>query len=125
MPLTINKTIRPNAIWQEMYLRVQSDQRLVISAEGIWSPEMRPATIVWCSANGIEDNLAGDDYLLPGTNVAALICRVGSDNPPLAAGVYFDFFSPYEGPLYMAMNENPEYQNQAGSIQAQIILFER
>jgi hypothetical protein len=124
MPLTINKTIRPNAIWQEMYLRVQSDQRLVISAEGIWSPEMRPATIVWCSANGIEGNLAGDDYLLPGTNVGALICRVGSDNPPLVAGVYFDFFSPYQGPLYMAMNENPEYQNQAGSIQAQIILFE-
>ena len=107
MPLTINKTIRPNAIWQEMYLRVQSDQRLVVSAEGIWSPEMRPATIVWCSANGIEGNLAGDDYLLPGTNVGALICRVGSDNPPHAAGVYFDFFSPYEGPLYMAMNENP------------------
>ncbi len=124
MPLTINKTIRPNVILQEMYLRIQSDHRLVISAEGIWSPEMRPATIVWCSANGIEGNLAGDEYLLPGTNVGALICRVGSDNPALAAGVYFDFFSPYEGPLYMAMNENPEYQNQAGSIQAQIILFE-
>lgn len=125
MPLTINKTIRPNAIWQEMYLRVQEGQRLVISAEGIWSPEMRPATITWCGANGIEGFLAGDEYLLPGTNVGALICRVGQENPPLAAGVYFDLFSPYEGPLFMAMNENPEYQNQAGSIQAQIILFER
>lgn len=125
MPLTINKTIRPNAIWQEMYLRVREGQRLVISAEGIWSPEMRPATIAWCGANGIEGLLAGDEYLLPGTNVGALICRVGSENPPLVAGVYFDLFSPYEGPLFMAMNENPEYRNQAGSIQAQIILFER
>jgi len=69
---TITKTIRPNAVWQEMYLQVQKDQRVIISAEGLWSPEMRPLTIVWCGPDGIEGRPAGDRYLLPGTNVGAL-----------------------------------------------------
>ena len=123
MAFTITKTIRPNAVWQEMYLQVQKDQRVIIAAEGIWSPEMRPLTTVWCGPDGIEGRMANENYLLPGTNVAALVGRIG-DSPILSVGNYFDFYSPYAGPLFLAMNENPEYHNQAGSLAAQIILFD-
>ena len=124
MPFTITKTVRPNAIWQEMYVRVQSDQRVLISADGTWSPEMRPATIVWCGPDGVEGRIAGEDYLLPGTNVGALVARIGKEGPVVAVGNYLDFYSPYSGPLFLAMNENPEYHDQAGSLKAQIVLFE-
>jgi hypothetical protein len=121
--LTITKTIRPNAVWQEMYLQVQKDQRVIITAEGLWSPEMRPQTIVWCGPDGIEGKLANETYVLPGTNVGALIGRIGN-TPALSLGNYCDFYSPYSGPLFLAMNENPEYHNQAGQVHAQIILFD-
>ena len=123
MALTITKTIRPNATWQEMYLQVRKDQRVIIAAEGLWSPEMRPSTIIWCGPDGIEGRQANDDYLCPGSNVAALVARIG-DSPTLTAGNYYDFYSVYEGPLFMAMNEVPERHNQAGSLHAQIILFD-
>jgi len=120
---TITKTVRPNAVWQEMYLQVKKDQRVIIASEGLWSPEMRPLTIVWCGPDGIEGRVANDNYLLPGTNVGAVVGRIG-DSPTLSMGNYFDFYSPYEGPLFLAMNENPEYHSQAGSVAAQIILFD-
>ena len=124
MALTLTKDVRPNATWQEMYLRIREGQRVVLSATGLWSPEMRPATILWCGPDGIAGRIAGQEYLLPGTNVGALVARIGSDHPPMPAGNYFDFYSPYDGPLFLAMNENPEYHNQAGAVQAQIILFD-
>lgn len=123
MAFTITKTVRPNAVWQEMYLQIKKDQRVIIASEGLWSPEMRPLTIVWCGPDGIEGRLADDQYLLPGTNVGALVGRI-DDSPILSVGNYFDFYSPYEGPLFLAMNENPEYHSQAGSLHAQIILFD-
>ena len=88
MPLTITKSVRPNATWQEMYLQVRKGQRVIIAADGLWSPEMRPATIVWCGPDGIEGRLANEDYLLPGTNVGALVGRVGEEGPPIAVGCY-------------------------------------
>ena len=124
MAFTITKTVRPNAMWQEMYLQVAKDQRVIIAAEGLWSPEMRPATIVWCGPDGIQGRITGEDYLVPGANLAALVGKIGEDNPPLAVGNSFDFYSPYEGPLFLAMNEHPDYHNQAGVLHAQIILFD-
>ena len=123
MALTITKTIRPNATWQEMYLQIKFDQRVIIAADGLWSPESRPQTIIWCGADGIEGRQANEKYLVPGSNVASLVGRVG-DSPAMPVGNYFDFYSPYEGPLWLAMNEVPEYHNQAGSLAAQIILFD-
>lgn len=123
MAFTITKTVRPNAVWQEMYLQVKKDQRVIITSEGLWSPEMRPLTIVWCGPDGIEGRVANENYLLPGTNVGAVVGRIG-DSPTLSIGNYFDFYSPYEGPLFLAMNENPEYHSQAGSVATQIILFD-
>lgn len=123
MAFTITKTIRPNAVWQEMYLQVQKDQRIIITAESLWSPEMRPLTIIWCGPDGIEGRPADERYLLPGTNVGALVGRI-ADSSIISVGNYFDFYSPYEGPLFLAMNENPEYHSQAGALHAQIILFD-
>ena len=125
MPLTITKSVRPNATWQEMYLQVGKGQRVVIAADGLWSPEMRPATIVWCGPDGIAGRLADEDYLVPGTNVGALVARIGKDNGPIAIGNYYDFISPHAGPLFLAMNEKPEFHDQAGEVKAQIILFEQ
>ncbi|MDP6779377.1 MAG: hypothetical protein QGI83_21670 [Candidatus Latescibacteria bacterium] len=124
MALTITKTVRPNATWQEMYLQIQKGQRVVVAADGLWSPEMRPATILWCGPDGIEGRLADDEYLVPGTNVGSLVARIGQETPPIAMGNYCEFVSVYGGPLFLAMNEKPDYHNQAGSIQAQIILFD-
>lgn len=106
-----------------MYLQVQRNQRIIIAADGLWSPEMRPATIVWCGPDGIEGRQADEDYLLPGTNAGALVGRIG-DSPILSVGNYWDLYSVYEGPLFLAMNEVPERHNQAGELRAQIILFD-
>ena len=124
MALTITKTVRPNATWQEMYLQIRKGQRVVISAEGLWSPEMRPATVLWCGPDGIEGRIANDEYLVPGTNVGSLVARIGADNPPISMGNTCEFVSVYEGPLFLAMNEKLDYHNQAGSIHAQVILFD-
>ncbi|MBS12387.1 MAG: hypothetical protein CME19_12375 [Gemmatimonadetes bacterium] len=124
MALTITKSVRPNAVWQEMYLQIQEDQRVIISAEGLWSPESRPATILWCGPDGIEGRQADERYLVPGSNVASLVARIG-DSPAMSVGNYFDFYSPYAGSLWLAMNEVEEYHNQAGSLNAQIILFDQ
>jgi hypothetical protein len=123
MALTITKTIRPNATWQEMYLQIKEDQRVIITAEGLWSPESRPSTIIWCGADGIIGKPADERYLVPGSNAACLVAKIG-DSPAMAVGNYFDFYSPFAGPLWLAMNEFPEYHNQAGSLSAQIILFD-
>ena len=123
MALTITKTIRPNATWQEMYLQIRIDQRVIIAAEGLWSPESRPQTIVWCGADGIEGRIADENYLVPGANVACLVGRIGNSSA-MAVGNYFDFYSPFEGALWLSMNEVPDYHNQAGSLSAQIILFD-
>ena len=123
MAVTITKQVRPNPLWQEMYLQIRKGQRVIISADGIWSPEMRPATIVWCGPDGIEGRIAGEDYLVPGTNVAALVGKI-RDSAPVAVGGYFDFYSPFEGPLFLAMNERPDYRNQAGVLNVQIVLFD-
>ena len=123
MALTLTKTVRPNAVWQEMYLHIKEDQRVIIAAEGLWSPESRPATIVWCGPDGIEGRKADDRYLVPGSNVASLVARIG-DSSAMTAGNYFDFYSPFAGPLWLAMNEVPDYHNQAGKLSVQIILFD-
>ena len=54
MSVTITKGVRPNATWQEMYLQIQKGQRVLIASEGLWSPEIHPATILWCGPDGIE-----------------------------------------------------------------------
>ncbi|MCZ6633810.1 MAG: hypothetical protein O7G87_10410 [bacterium] len=123
MAFTITKQVRPNAVWQEMYLQIRKDQRVIIAAEGLWSPESRPLTIIWCGPDGIEGKLANEDYRLPGTNVGALIGKIG-DSPILTVGNYWDFYSPYAGPLFLCMNENPDYHSQAGLLHAQMILFD-
>ncbi len=123
MALTITKMIRPNATWQEMYLKIKEDQRVIIAADGLWSPESRPATIVWCGPDGIEGRRADERYLVPGANVASLVARIG-DSPAMSVGNYYDFYSPFEGVLWLAMNEIPDYHNQAGKLSTQIILFD-
>ena len=44
MPLTISKTVRPNAVWQEMYLQISKDQRVIINDEQRWTG--RPGKIL-------------------------------------------------------------------------------
>ena len=41
----------------------------------------------------------------------------------LDCGEFDDFKSLVEGVLFLAINDNPEHHDQAGAIQAQIILF--
>ena len=123
MALTITKTIRPKATWQEMYLQIRKGQRVIIAAEGLWSPEMRPSTIVWCGPDGIEGRQANEEYLCPGSNIGSLVARIAK-SPTMTVGNYWDFHSVYDGPLFLAMNEVPERHNQAGTVHAQIILFD-
>jgi hypothetical protein len=121
MAVTILRTVRPSPEWQDTLIRVQQGQRLVIDTEDVWSPDMRDQ-IVWCGADGVYKHAAGEGYLLPGTNVGALIGRIGS-GPAFTIGSRFDRFINQQGVLYLAMNENPKYNNQAGKLTAQVILF--
>ena len=121
MALSVIRTARPSPVWQESYVRVEKGQRMVIDADGAWSPDLRNRT-GWCGADGVANTPAGDGYLLPGTNIGALIAKIGSNI--FAVGSRYDNPAPAEGVIFLAMNENPNNNNQAGSLQAQIILLE-
>ncbi len=122
MAVTIVRTVRPSPEWQDTLIRIRMGQRVVIDTEEVWSPDMRNQ-IVWCGADGVYNYAAGEGYLLPGTNVGALVGRIGS-NPVFAIGSRHDFISEEEGVLHVAMNENPQFNNQAGKLSSHIILFD-
>ena len=65
---------------------------------------------------------APSDYLLPGANVGALIAKIG--NTVFAVGSRYDNPAPADGVIFLAMNESPHNNNQAGSLLAQIIIFD-
>lgn len=116
------RTVRPSPQWQDSLIRLEQGQRVVIDAEETWSPDMRNQ-IAWCGADGLYNLPADSEYLMPGTNVGALIARIGDDGPSFAIGSRCDFIADRAGVLHLAMNENPNFNNQAGKIVAQIIVF--
>ena len=120
MALSVVRTARPSPVWQESYVRVKKGQRLVIDADGAWSPDLKNRT-GWCGADGVAKTQAGDSYLLPGTNIGALIAKIGSD--VFAVGSRYDNPAPADGVIFLAMNESSNNNNQAGSLLAQIIIF--
>ena len=122
MAVTILRTVRPSSQWQDTLIRLEKGQRVVIDVEETWSPDMRDQ-IVWCGADGVYRLPAGEGYLMPGANVGALIARIGSDKI-FAVGSRHDFIVAQDGVLFFAMNENPEYNNQAGKLLAQVIVFD-
>ncbi|MDE0086681.1 MAG: hypothetical protein OXU23_13265 [Candidatus Poribacteria bacterium] len=121
MALTVIRTARPSPVWQESYVRVKKGQRLIIDADGAWSPDLQNRT-GWCGADGVPKTPAGDGYLHPGTNIGALIAKIGSD--VFAVGSRYDNPAPADGVIFLAMNENPNNNNQAGSLLTQIIIFD-
>lgn len=121
MPFTITKMARPSSFWQESYVRIQKGQRLVIEAEGAWSPDGKNRT-VWCGADGIPNLTGNDDFPLPGSNVGMLIAKIRGE--VIAVGSRYDNPAPESGVIFMAMNENPAHNNQAGYLLAQIITFD-
>ena len=123
MALTILRTVRPSPTWQDTLIVVKKKQRVVFAAEETWSPDMRNQ-IAWCGADGIYEHPAGDGYLLPGTNVGALIARIGDDGPVFAVGSRHDIIADRSGTLFLAMNDHPQHNDQAGKGVAQVILFD-
>lgn len=121
MALTVVRTARPSPVWQESYVRVKKGQRLIIDADGAWSPDLQNRT-GWCGADGVAKTPGGDNYLLPGTNIGALIAKIGSS--VFAVGSRYDNPAPADGVIFLAMNENPNNNNQAGSLLTQIIVID-
>ena len=121
MALTVIRTARPSPVWQESYVRVKKGQRLVIDAEGAWSPDLQNR-IGWCGGDGVANTPGSAAYLLPGTNIGSLIAKIG--NTVFAVGSRYDNPAPDNGVIFLAMNETPHNNNQAGSLLAQIILFD-
>jgi len=122
MALTILRTVRPSPTWQDTLISVRQGQRVVFDVEETWSPDLRNQ-IVWCGADGVYEHPAGDGYLLPGTNVGAVIARLG-DGPIFAVGSRHDIIADRSGTLFLAMNDHPEHNSQAGKVVAQVILFD-
>jgi len=122
MALTILRTVRPSPTWQDTLITIKKGQRVVFDVEECWSPDMRDQ-IVWCGADGVYKHAAGEGYLLPGTNVGALIARIG-DGPAVAVGSRHDFMADRSGTLFLAMNDHPDHNNQAGKVVAQVVLFD-
>ena len=77
----------------------------------------------WCGADGVYKHAAGEGYLLPGTNVGALIARIG-DGPAVSVGSRHDIVADRSGTLFLAMNDHPDHNNQAGKVVAQVVLFD-
>ena len=122
MAVTIMRPVRPSPQWQDTLIRLHPGQRVVIDVEGVWSPDMRDQ-IVWCGADGVHQLPARQGYLMPGTNVGALIAHVGQGKP-FAEGSRHDFVNDADGVLYLAMNEHPQFNCQAGQVTAQVIVFD-
>ena len=122
MAITIMRTVRPSPQWQDSLIRLEQGQRVVFDVEEVWSPDMLNQ-IVWCGADGVYNLSAGEGYILAGTNVGALIARIGQ-GAPFAVGSRYDFIADQEGVLFFAMNENPDYNNQAGKLTAQVVVFD-
>ena len=122
MAVTIMRTVRPSPQWQDTLVRLCAGQRVVVDVEGVWSPDMRDQ-IVWCGADGIYRLPAGEGYLLPGASVGAVVARVGQ-GPAFAVGSRHDFVAGEEGVLFLAMNEDPQRNCQAGQVTAQVIVFD-
>ncbi len=121
MALTVIRTARPSPVWQESYVRVEKGQRLVMDSEGAWSPDMGNR-IGWCGGEGVAKSPAGKGYLLPGANVGSLLGKIG--DVIFSPGSRYDNPAPADGVIFLAMNENPENKNQAGSLLTQIIVFD-
>jgi hypothetical protein len=122
MAVTIVRTVRPSPAWQDTLIRLRAGNRLVIDVEGVWSPDMHDQ-IVWCGADGIYRQPAGDGYVMPGTNIGAVIGRLGQGSP-LGIGSRYDLVVPEDGVLFLAMNENPSRNCQAGQVTAHVIVFD-
>ncbi|GIX07923.1 MAG: hypothetical protein KatS3mg115_2326 [Candidatus Poribacteria bacterium] len=122
MPLTVIRMARPSPTWQESYVRVKPGQRLVVDAEGAWSPDLRNR-IGWCGGDGVPNLPAGEGYLLPGANVGALIGRIGNGEP-ICFGARYDNVVDQEGVIFLAMNDHPNHNNQAGYLMVQLIVFD-
>lgn len=124
MSLTVVRMARPSRDWQESYVRVKKGQRLVVDAEGAWSPDFGNRT-GWCGGDGVPNLIAGDGFAMPGANVGALLGRIGGgDGKVLALGHRYDNVVEADGVLYLAMNEHDDRNNQAGSLLVTIILFD-
>lgn len=121
MAVTLLRVVRPSPHWQDTLIRLRQGQRVVIDAEETWSPDMQNQ-IVWCGADGVYNLPAGEGYLMPGANVGALVARIGSGRA-FVVGSRSDFRVTGEGILYLAMNEHPQRNNQAGKLTAQVIVF--
>ncbi|MDA1191218.1 MAG: hypothetical protein O3A46_05975 [Candidatus Poribacteria bacterium] len=123
MPLTVIRMGRPSPSWQESYVRVKKGQRLIVDAEGAWSPDLRNRT-GWCGGDGMPNTLAGDNYLKPGANIGALLGRIGGGGEVIVFGHRYDNFVHEDGVIYIAMNENPGHNNQAGQLMVQFIVYD-
>ena len=123
MSLTVVRMARPSRDWQESYVRVSKGQRLVVDAEGAWSPDFGNRT-GWCGGDGVPNLAAGEGFVMPGANVGALIGRIGGDGKVLALGHRYDNAVGDDGVLFLAMNEHENRNNQAGSLLVTIILFD-
>jgi len=123
MPLTVIRMARPSPSWQETYARVKKGQRLVVDAEGAWSPDLGNRT-GWCGGDGLPNTLAGDGYVMPGANIGALVGRIGPDGRIIAFGHRYDNIVEEDGVVFIAMNDHPDHNNQAGSLMAQFIVID-
>ena len=123
MPLTVMRMARPSTKWQETYVRVKKGQRLVVDAEGAWSPDLRDR-IGWCGGDGVPNMQGGDGYLMPGANIGTLLGRIGSDGRVIAFGARYDNIVLEDGVIFIAMNDHPNNNNQAGYLWVQFIVFD-
>ena len=121
MALTVIRTARPSPVWQESYVRVKKGQRLVIDTEGAWSPDLGNR-IGWCGGEGVAKTPGGEGYLFPGANIGTLVAKIG--DVVFAPGSRYDNPAPADGVIFLAMNENPENNNQAGALLTQIVIFD-
>ena len=122
MAVTVVRTVRPSPTWQDTLIRVRTGNRLVIDTEGVWSPDLGDQ-IIWCGADGIHRLPAGPGYLMPGTNLGAVVGRIGH-GPVLGIGSRCDLVAQESGVLFLAMNENPSQNCQAGQVTAHVIVFD-
>ena len=103
--------VAASAVWAPTGVTVQRGGRLAMTAQGQWSVGGAPVAAVanigaFTGPDGIADK-TNPRALLPSANIGALIGRIGADGAPFRIGSKYDAAVTADGPLYLAINDEP------------------